>query len=75
MPNPKAKKVPDAWDDDDWETQADRTAKEPPKEEAPAGPLSKTDRIELHREHNRKLWESAYTSPTPSPHPFRRPHI
>ena len=59
MPKPKAQ-VPDAWDDDDWEAQADRVAKEPPKKEERPAPLSKNERIELHRESNRKLWESAY---------------
>ena len=61
MPKPKTQKVPDAWDDDDddWETQADRTAKESPNEEAPACPPSKNERMERHLESNRKLWESA----------------
>lgn len=76
MSKPKTQKVPDAWDDD-WETQADRAAKEPPKKETPAAPLSKAELIELHRESNRKLWESAYAPrrTCPPPPPISRLHI
>lgn len=73
----KGEKVPDAWDDDDWEAQADRAAKEPPKQE-PAPALNKAERMELHRESNRKLWESAYAllPPPPSaPLRSRRRHV
>lgn len=65
MPKPKAQNFPDAWDDDDWESQADRAAKEPPTEEERPAPLGKNERIELHKEHNRRLWESAY-APSPA---------
>ncbi|KAF4455494.1 hypothetical protein F53441_2284 [Fusarium austroafricanum] len=49
--------VPDAWEDD-WETQADKMAKEP-EQPAPQIPLSKAERLAQHTEQNRKLWESA----------------
>ncbi|KAH7039705.1 uncharacterized protein B0I36DRAFT_309130 [Microdochium trichocladiopsis] len=58
-------KLKDAWDDDDWEAQADRAAKEPPappKVVQPA-PLSKKERLAQHAELNRKLWESAEGPP------------
>lgn len=55
-------KVPDAWEDDDWESQADRAAVEGPSHEPepPAPRLSKAERLAQHAELNRKLWESAY---------------
>ncbi|KAL6867867.1 hypothetical protein J3F83DRAFT_77264 [Trichoderma novae-zelandiae] len=55
--------VPNAWDDDDWEAQADRErsereiAKEP--QVAPQPNLSRRERLQQHAEANRKLWESA----------------
>ncbi|KAJ4271833.1 hypothetical protein NW762_000539 [Fusarium torreyae] len=49
--------IPDAWEDD-WETQADRSAKEP-EQPAPQAPLTKAERLAQHAEQNRKLWESA----------------
>ncbi|KAK2612403.1 hypothetical protein QQS21_001505 [Conoideocrella luteorostrata] len=64
--------VPDAWDDD-WESQADRTAVEEddageqggaslqPAEAAP--PLTKAERITKHEEANRMMWESADSTP------------
>lgn len=55
-------KVPDAWDDDDWEAQADRAAKEVPPTPAarePPAPLSRAERLAKHAEEQRKLWESA----------------
>ncbi|KAK4231701.1 hypothetical protein QBC38DRAFT_450942 [Podospora fimiseda] len=67
MPNPKSK-IPDAWDDDDWETQADKLALEEstqPKEPAPEPPLSKQEREARHREEMRKIWESAEAPPEP----------
>ncbi|KAF7539461.1 hypothetical protein G7054_g2186 [Neopestalotiopsis clavispora] len=57
----KAQQVPDAWEDDDWETQADKAAAAEPSsapEPAPA-PLSKRERAAQHAESNRKLWEAA----------------
>ncbi|GJN68445.1 SUZ domain-containing protein [Purpureocillium lilacinum] len=60
--------VPDAWEDDDWETQADKAAaqddasKHDAEDNAPGGaPLTKTERLAQHVESNRKLWESAET--------------
>lgn len=55
-------KVPDAWEDDDWEAQADKAAVEgtPNEPEEPAVRLSKAERLAQHAELNRKLWESAY---------------
>jgi hypothetical protein len=60
----KAQQVPDAWEDDDWETQADKAAAAEPSsapEPAPA-PLSKRERAAQHAESNRKLWEAAYVT-------------
>lgn len=58
--------VPDAWDDD-WESQADRAAKEDDDDvghggEAPIQPTpsrTKAERFMKHAEANRKMWESA----------------
>ncbi|KAK3393626.1 hypothetical protein B0H63DRAFT_21992 [Podospora didyma] len=56
----KKDKIPDAWDDDDWEAQADRIAKEPePEPEAPQVPVTRAERLAKHAEDQRKLWESA----------------
>ncbi|KAI1375672.1 hypothetical protein F4677DRAFT_113566 [Hypoxylon crocopeplum] len=53
-------KVPDAWEDDDWEVQADKAAAEgEPEPQPPQPPLSKAERLAQHAESNRKLWESA----------------
>ena len=54
-------KVPDAWEDDDWETQADRAAAEGTKDEPeePAPRLTNAERRAQHAELNRKIWESA----------------
>jgi hypothetical protein len=52
-------KAPDAWDDDDWEVQADRAAKEEAKNPTPAPVLSKAERLAEHNTSNRKLWEAA----------------
>jgi hypothetical protein len=61
----KGHKVPDAWDDDDWEVQADIAAKQDqdrPKdrEEEPQVPMTRAERLAKHAEEQRKLWESAY---------------
>ncbi|UNI14778.1 hypothetical protein JDV02_001374 [Purpureocillium takamizusanense] len=60
--------IPDAWEDDDWETQADKAATQDDasnhdaEDNAPGGaPLTKTERLAQHAEANRKLWESAET--------------
>jgi len=53
-------KIPDAWDDDDWETNADRavaTASEP--EEEINTRMTKAERLAQHAEANRRIWESA----------------
>ncbi|KAL2132521.1 hypothetical protein VTI74DRAFT_3711 [Chaetomium olivicolor] len=57
----KGNKVPDAWDDDDWEIQADRAAKEEPPKPEPQAPLSRAERLAKHAEEQRKLWEAAET--------------
>ncbi|KAK4241589.1 hypothetical protein C8A03DRAFT_12181 [Achaetomium macrosporum] len=57
----KDQKVPDAWDDDDWEVQADLAAKQGqdrPKQE-PQVPMTRAERLAKHAEEQRKLWESA----------------
>ncbi len=51
--------VPDAWDDEDWEVQADRAAKAETKNPTPAPVLSKAERLAEHSASNRKLWEAA----------------
>lgn len=51
--------VPDAWDDDDWEAQADRQDRLPDPEPVPAKPLTQRQRLAQHAEMNRKLWEEA----------------
>ncbi|OAA73302.1 hypothetical protein ISF_00203 [Cordyceps fumosorosea ARSEF 2679] len=55
--------VPDAWDDD-WETQADRAAKEEAANPTPAPVLTKAERLEEHVKSNRKLWEAAESNET-----------
>jgi hypothetical protein len=62
----KANKIADAWDDD-WESQADKLARE---EEAEASrsndkteenaAMTKAERLARHAEQQRKLWEAAY---------------
>lgn len=64
--------VPDAWEDD-WEAQADRAAIEDEDETEhehgggaslqPAPSLTKAERITKHEEANRKMWESADSTP------------
>lgn len=58
----KAGGVPNAWDDDDWEAQADRIERKEAKEPqvAPQPSVSRQERMQQHAEANRKLWESAY---------------
>lgn len=56
----KNRAVPDAWDDDDWEVQADRADKEPSQSQsAPEKPMTKAERIAKHKEEQRMIWESA----------------
>ncbi|KAF9879932.1 hypothetical protein CkaCkLH20_02743 [Colletotrichum karsti] len=50
--------VPDAWDDEDWEAQADKLDSQP-QQPNPQAPLSKAERLARHAESNRKLWEEA----------------
>ncbi|KAI0815727.1 hypothetical protein GGR55DRAFT_359163 [Xylaria sp. FL0064] len=59
-------KVPDAWDDDDWEVKADQAAAIDPEPEAEAqGQLTKAERLAQHAELNKKLWQSAEAPPEP----------
>lgn len=57
-------KIPDAWDDDDWEAQADRMAKEEPPRPETQAPLTRAELLAKHAEEQRKLWESAYVPQT-----------
>ncbi|KAL7628360.1 hypothetical protein AAE478_002562 [Parahypoxylon ruwenzoriense] len=65
MARKTATNVPDAWEDDDWEAQADKAAAAAEKEEQgapqpqPQLPLSRAERLAQHAESNRRLWESA----------------
>lgn len=52
-------KVPDAWEDDDWETQADKAVDEPEAQSSQSTTMSKAERLAQHAESNRKIWESA----------------
>lgn len=54
----KGGRVPDVWEDDDWEVLADRAAKEEPKPE-PRAPMSRAELLAKHAEEQRRLWESA----------------
>ncbi|KAI3331937.1 hypothetical protein HD806DRAFT_529708 [Xylariaceae sp. AK1471] len=59
-------KVPDAWDDDDWEAKADRAAVAGPEPDAESqGPMTKAERLARHAESNKKLWQSAEVPPEP----------
>ncbi|ETS86712.1 hypothetical protein PFICI_00540 [Pestalotiopsis fici W106-1] len=55
----KKAQVPDAWEDDDWETQADKATAEPSAPEPAPASLSKRERAAQHAESNRRLWEAA----------------
>ncbi|KAK4150744.1 hypothetical protein C8A00DRAFT_36641 [Chaetomidium leptoderma] len=68
----KGNKIPDAWDDDDWELQADRAAKEDPSELEPQqeAPMTRAERLAKHAAEQRELWESAET---PKDQPFLPP--
>jgi len=60
----KGNKIPDAWDDDDWESQADKLAQEDEASSSNAkaeetAALTKTERLAKHAEQQRKLWEEA----------------
>ncbi|KAK3397916.1 hypothetical protein B0T20DRAFT_439432 [Sordaria brevicollis] len=51
--------VPDAWDDD-WESLADRASKEEPSPEPEKEvKMTKAERLAMHAEAQRKLWEAA----------------
>ena len=60
-------KVPDAWDDDDWEAKADKLAKNEPqqqqeqkqKQSNPEPALTSRERLAKHQEEMRKIWETA----------------
>lgn len=51
-----------AWDDD-WESAADRAEEQAAQEPEPVK-VSKSERLALHAEQNRKLWQSADTPDT-----------
>lgn len=53
------KKTPNAWDDDDWETQADRALQEGIEENHAPEPTTKAERLAKHREMQRQIWEAA----------------
>lgn len=53
--------VPDAWEDDDWESAADKIDAQPTEVQPELQvPMTKAERLAQHAEQNRKLWESAY---------------
>ncbi|KAH6685322.1 hypothetical protein F5X68DRAFT_19616 [Plectosphaerella plurivora] len=57
--------VPDAWEDDDWESLADKQDKAPvPDPQQPTKPLTQRERLVQHAERNRKLWEEAQAPET-----------
>ncbi|KAI0852896.1 hypothetical protein F5Y00DRAFT_258152 [Daldinia vernicosa] len=59
-------KVPNAWEDEDWEAQADKaitTEEESKSQPQPQPQLSKAERLAQHAESNKKLWESAEAPP------------
>ncbi|KAI0125563.1 hypothetical protein BJ170DRAFT_437970 [Xylariales sp. AK1849] len=83
---PKKFKTFDAWEDEDWETQADKPAAEPSPAPESQAPLTKKERLAKHAEFNRQIWESAqepnngaplhYFATAPSPplaQPFKAP--
>ncbi|KAH9904200.1 hypothetical protein F4778DRAFT_85897 [Xylariomycetidae sp. FL2044] len=59
----------DAWEDDDWEVQADKAAAsgQQPASDPDAPSLTREEREAQHHEANRRLWESAET---PTYHPI-----
>ncbi|OHE99514.1 hypothetical protein CORC01_05092 [Colletotrichum orchidophilum] len=62
--------VPDAWEDDDWESAADKLdAQLTEVQPEPQVLLTKAERLAQHAEQNRRLWESA-DSPAPTPLTF-----
>ena len=69
-------KIPDAWDDDDWEAQADRAAKEDVPRPEPEAPMTRAERLAKHAEEQRRLWQSAYVAILRSltPRPLLTPH-
>lgn len=59
--------IPDAWDDD-WESQADKANAEPEPTKVEEAKITKKQRLALHAETNKKLWESAYAPSLCLPH-------
>ncbi|KAJ4421634.1 hypothetical protein N0V82_003635 [Gnomoniopsis sp. IMI 355080] len=53
------RKTPNAWDDDDWETQADRALQDGVEGHHVPEPTTKAERLAKHREMQRKIWEAA----------------
>ncbi|KAI8629396.1 hypothetical protein F5Y19DRAFT_80614 [Xylariaceae sp. FL1651] len=68
----KGTKTPDAWDDDDWEMQADQAAVVEAEAEAEA-PMTKAERLAQHAETNKRLWQSAEAPPEPFHYLATRP--
>jgi len=54
-----SRKLPDVWDDEDWEVQADRLAKEPPEPDPEPRRLTRAELMAKHAEENRRIWEEA----------------
>ncbi|CAN8098734.1 unnamed protein product [Discula destructiva] len=70
------KKTPNAWDDDDWEAQADRALQDEGAEDASAQePQTKAERLAKHREAQRKIWEAAEEPPQLPYHVAAAPSI
>ena len=65
----KGNKIPDAWDDDDWESQADKLAQQEEASSSNAkaegtAALTRSERLAKHAEQQRKLWEEACVRPS-----------
>lgn len=54
-----SRKTPNAWDDDDWEAQADQALQEVVEGPGVQEPTTKAERLAKHREAQRKIWEAA----------------
>jgi hypothetical protein len=66
---PKKPALPDAWDDDDWEAQADAADKVAAVSAAAVAAeevvkTSKAERLAKHAEANKQIWESAFVFPS-----------
>ncbi|KAI0140846.1 hypothetical protein GGR57DRAFT_421784 [Xylariaceae sp. FL1272] len=65
MSSNRAGKVPDAWDDEDWEVQADKATASPEPAADSQALMSRAERLVQHTESNKKLWQSAEAPPEP----------